>query len=458
LQAAPLIERALRVRQNPVSAYGAALLIVALATMVRWLLGGEVMEGLPFITYFPAIVITAIVSGFWPAVLVTLLSSLIAWYVFLPPYFDWGMDQRGAISLALFVMVAGVNIALVALLNRALDRIVAQEQNVRVLIDSAPNGIVVVNEEGKIQLINASTERLFGYSREELLGQNVEMLVPERQAKGHRALRESFHQNPETRPMGAGRDLSGRRKDGSEFPIEIGLNPVGQDGNAAVLATVIDISERKQAHDRQQLLIGELHHRTQNLFAVVQAIAARSFTEGHTQKDAKEIFSGRLQALARAHSMLAEAAWKGAPLDEIVNQECAAFSKHLSVSGCDIVVNEPAAQQFALIIHELATNALKHGALSARGGRVAIEGKVERLNGDSIFSFAWTESGGPPVSKPMRTGFGSIILLEAAKQFGQDVALDFDPQGLSYKLRLSLSAIKAVDIEARAAAGDLRSA
>jgi PAS domain S-box-containing protein len=110
---------------------------------------------------------------------------------------------------------------------------------------------------------------LFGYERRELLGQKIELLVPARQVDTHRAVRESFLEKPEARMMGAGRDLSGRRKDGSEFPIEIGLNPVNRDGHHAVLGTVIDISERKRAHDRQLFLVRELHHRTQNLFAVI---------------------------------------------------------------------------------------------------------------------------------------------------------------------------------------------
>jgi PAS domain S-box-containing protein len=439
----PLVERMLRVRKNRIAAYGVAISAVAVATALRQTFGGQVVEGLPFITYFPAIVIAALAGGFWPGVLATLLSAAAAWYLFVAPVLGFEFASKEAVSLLLFVLTSGINVVVVALLNSAIDRILAQEQNVRVLIESAPTGIIVVDEQGVIRLVNGSVEKQFGYGRRDLLGKRVEMLVPIETVDAHEALRAAFLHNPEARSMGAGRDLHGRRKDGSEFEIEIGLNPISQSGRTRVLATVIDISERKKAEDRQRFLIRELHHRSQNLFAVIQAIAARSLVEGQTLAEAKEVLNGRLAALARTHAMLADAAWEGASLNEIVTQELSGFSKYVSLSGCDIVVNTPAAQSFALIVHELATNAVKYGALSSPNGRVVIEGSIERANGGGQFWFRWKESGGPPVVIPTRKGFGSAILLDAAKQFGQHVAVDYDPDGLTYELRISLGAMEA---------------
>lgn len=437
----PFIERALRMRQNPTAAYGVAVAAVAVATLVRWIIGGQVVEGLPFITYYPAIIIATLIGGFWSGILALVLSAATAWYLFLPPLFSVDLDQREAVSLLLFIFTAGINVAIVGLLDAAVERIMAQMQNVRILIESAPNGIVVVDRQGTIKLINASAEQLFGYEQTELLGRNIEVLVPERQQDTHRTLRDSFLKKPEARSMGAGRDLSGRRKDGGEFPIEIGLNPVSRNGRNGVLATVIDITERRRVQDHQQFLVRELNHRTQNLFAIIQAIATRSLTEGPTVAEAKEIFIGRLLALARAHTMLSGAAWEGALLNEIIKREFVGFFQQVSIDGCDIIIDARAAHQFALIVHELATNAVKHGALSALDGRISIEGKIGRLNGQALFSFLWKESGGPLVSEPTRKGFGSLVLLDAAKQFGQRVAVDYAPQGLSYELELPLSTI-----------------
>jgi PAS domain S-box-containing protein len=441
------IERLVRLRQKPLVSYSVALAAVSTATLLRLLIGGAVIEGVPFITYFPAIVITALLGGFWPGVVATLLSSLIAWYAFLPPYFSWQLTQTAAVSVLLFIFVASVNVVVVALLNMAVERILRQEKSVRVLIESAPNGILVVDHRGAISLANASIEQQFGYARQELIGRKVELLVPERQAALHKTLRESFMARPETRPMGSGRDLSGRRKDGSEFPLEIGLNHIPGSGRTAVLATVIDISERRKAQERQHFLIRELSHRTQNLLAVIQVVAARSLTDGQTIAETKAIFMGRLAALARAHAMLAEDAWEGAPLAEILNRELAAFASRLSVSGCEILVNSRAAQQFALIIHELATNSVKYGALSVPEGHISIEGKVERSAPDGLFVLRWRESGGPPVKQPSRKGFGTAILVDAAKQFGRSVELKYEPLGLSYELQVSFAAMEISQLE-----------
>ena len=136
------------------------------------------------------------------------------------------------------------------------------EERFRLAVESMPNAIVMVNEQGKIQLVNALTERLFGYAREELIGQSVEMLVPERFRAGHSAHRTAFFSAPQARPMGAGRDLFARRKDGSEFLIEVGLNPIETPEGILVLTTIVDITERKHVESELQWNRQELAHLT----------------------------------------------------------------------------------------------------------------------------------------------------------------------------------------------------
>ena len=350
---------------------------------------------------------------------------------------------REMVSEIVFVATGIICVFVIALVDAMVERILGQQQNLRILIESAPTGIVVVDDRGQIKLVNTSTENLFGYGRIELLGKNVEVLIPNKHANSHEALRNAFLQAPKVRMMGEGRDLNGLRKDGRQFPVEVGLNPVSSRGKSGVLATVIDISERKRAQEGQQMIIRELHHRTQNLFGVVQAIASRSLDEAKTPAEAKYVLNGRLQALARAYAVLADAAWEGASLSEILDRQFAGFGKRLNVRGCDIVIVPSAVQQFAMIVHELATNALKHGALSATDGQVSIEGRIDGIDGARVFSFLWKESGGPRVSLPTRKGFGSVILHDAAQQFAQKVTMDYAPEGLAYELQLSLAAIEA---------------
>jgi two-component system, sensor histidine kinase PdtaS len=116
------------------------------------------------------------------------------------------------------------------------------EERFRRVVDSAPNAMVMVSAAGQIEMVNTQAERVFGYSRTELLGQAVEMLVPERFRPRHPTLRDAFYADPRARPMGAGRDLYALRKDGSEFPVEIGLNPIETEDGIMVLSAIVDIN------------------------------------------------------------------------------------------------------------------------------------------------------------------------------------------------------------------------
>lgn len=126
------------------------------------------------------------------------------------------------------------------------------EERFRLVVEAAPNSIVMADGGGRIVLVNAQTERLFGYRREELIGQSVETLVPERYRRGHPNHRAIFMDHPSARPMGVGRDLFGLRKDGSEFPVEIGLNPIETEHGLMVLASIVDITERKRTEQELQ--------------------------------------------------------------------------------------------------------------------------------------------------------------------------------------------------------------
>jgi len=130
-----------------------------------------------------------------------------------------------------------------------------KEETYRRIIESAPNAIVLVDAMGTIVLVNAQTEKLFGYQREELTGRPVEVLVPERLRAAHPGYRADFFASPQTRAMGKGRDLFGRRKDGAEIPVEIGLNPIVTSQGVFVLSAIIDLTERKRAAERFKLVV-----------------------------------------------------------------------------------------------------------------------------------------------------------------------------------------------------------
>jgi len=144
------------------------------------------------------------------------------------------------------------------------ERIKANEQ-LRMVVDSAPNAMILTDSSGKISMINKQTEVLFGYERNELIGEKIEILVPRRLKQHHPHHRQKFHDHPKARPMGAGRDLFGVKKDGTEIPVEIGLNPVEKDEEMLVLASVIDITERKKNEKAVRLYARQIEEKNKEL-------------------------------------------------------------------------------------------------------------------------------------------------------------------------------------------------
>jgi PAS domain S-box-containing protein len=311
------------------------------------------------------------------------------------------------------------------------------------IVESSDDAIVTISLDATITSWNPGAERLYGYTAEEAIGKRTFMLIPPNRHDEEPAILKRIERGEHVEHYETVR----QHKQGQLIDVSLTVSPIKSRQGKIVGASKIfrKISERRRAQDLQQFLIRELEHRAKNLFAVIQSIVNRTLIEGQTLAAAKEVLIGRLSALAYAHSLLAEAAWRGAPLAEIIQRELGGFSQRFSLSGCDIVLNTPAAQQFALAVHELATNAAKYGALSVPNGRISIECDVQRATGDGSFTFLWKETGGPTLSPPERKGFGSAILLDGARQFGAHVALNYEPQGLRYELRFPLSAVEAAN-------------
>ena len=162
--------------------------------------------------------------------------------------------RMAVVALGLIVVGAGGAWAISRRARQRLEGGLAAHRSAdtrfRAVVESAPSGMVMIDRAGTITLVNRETERLFGYAREEILGQPIERLVPERFRRGHPAFRTKFFADPQTRAMGAGRELYGLRKDGAEIPVEIGLNPIETDEGVFVLASVVDITARKRAEAR----------------------------------------------------------------------------------------------------------------------------------------------------------------------------------------------------------------
>ncbi|HET7249541.1 MAG TPA: PAS domain S-box protein [Gemmatimonadales bacterium] len=197
-----------------------------------------------------------------------------------------------------------------------LTELLRAERRFRAAVESSPSGMVMVDADGVITLVNREVERLFGYSREELLGSKIEKLIPPRYRAGHPEFRIAFRAHPETRPMGAGRELFGQRKDGSEVPVEIGLTPVSTEDGLFVIAAIVDVSLRKHAealrdesrHKDQFLAVlsHELRGPLASLRICVNLIESK-VTAGGRFREAVEIADRQLEHLASLVDQLLDA-------------------------------------------------------------------------------------------------------------------------------------------------------
>ena len=282
---------------------------------------------------------------------------------------------------------------------------------------------------------NDSFLSLTGHSRGEVLGQSFNFLMtrnvsPEAMAQVEALFEGRCRSEPEIRY---------RRKDGSVFWAAISVSPV-QDENGDVVqhfASFVDLTEHRREKDRLRFLLDELNHRTQNMLATVQAIAVQTL-HGVAHEEVADAFEGRILALSKAHSLLGRENWNGVSLREMIDQILQPFDLNdpgfprLSVEGDDVRLQPKAALTLAMVFHELATNAAKHGALSSdAAGQIDIAWQIEAAPQGERMRLRWQESGGPPVTPSGRKGFGSRLIEHGlGQELDGEARLDYEPAGV----------------------------
>ena len=204
----------------------------------------------------------------------------------------------------------------------------------------------------------------------------------------------------------------------------------------------IDITERKRAEERQNLLAREVDHRAKNALALAQSIVR--LTRAGDVKDYAQAVEGRISALARVHTILSLSNWQGAEIGRLVEEETAPYASggQIALQGTELQLQPATAQTLALALHELVTNSAKYGALSTLTGRLAIKWDVR---GDALV-LIWAEDGGPPVEKPISRGFGTrSVIASIESQLGGKAEFDWRPEGLQCRLSVPLRNISARD-------------
>ncbi len=214
--------------------------------------------------------------------------------------------------------------------------------------------------------------------------------------------------------------------------------------NGTIISSGIiqDITESKQFEERQQLLIRELHHRVKNTLATVQAIVGSTARTASSIDEFYQGFVGRIVSLARTHNLLTEDLWQKAALEELIQTELGPYEdearNRISIDGPHVELPSEAAVPIGMAIHELTTNAAKHGALSTFGGQVDVRWTIAQ-NERPMLHFTWVERGGPRVSAPTRQGFGSRLLQRVlATQLQAEVSMEFPEDGLRFSMTLPI--------------------
>jgi PAS domain S-box-containing protein len=321
----------------------------------------------------------------------------------------------------------------------------SHEQRLQAIMDSASEyAIVTMDGEGRITSWNSGAERVLGYSEEEAVGQSGEIFfTPEDRAAGVPVIEM-------TRAFEEGRAIDERwhlRKDGSLFWGSGLTLPMEGHPRDRYLKIFRDRTETRRTEQRLKLLSGELSHRVKNTLAVVQSVAMQTLRQSASMEDARDALESRLVALARAHDILTQGRWSGGDLRETIEGTLSlifdqkTLGTRVRLEGPDIQLGSGALVGLSLAIHELATNAVKYGAISGDSGRIEVRWEITD-DTPQCFRMRWTERGGPPVESPSRRGFGSRVIEEGlAHEFDGRAELKFAREGLECTIRAPLHEI-----------------
>ncbi len=334
-------------------------------------------------------------------------------------------------------IIGGVN-----LLMDITERTSAETATARLaaIVESSDDAIISKTLDGTIVSWNRGATRIFGYEAEEMIGQPIVRLIPaalrqEEERILAQLARGEHIQHFETKRVA---------KNGRQLDISLSVSPVrdksGRITGAAKVAR--DITERKRADRQQMLLLQELNHRVKNTLATVQAIANQSLLHAKRPGDFAASFSGRIQALARAHALLTDRTFEGAEIGALVRDQVmlgdGRDDARVTFSGPVITLNAQITAQLALVLHELGTNARKYGALSVGGGRLSISWELQ-TNGRRHLAINWKEGRGPKVIAPATAGFGTTLLQQTVQALGGEISMRYEATGMTCVIGLPLA-------------------
>jgi PAS domain S-box-containing protein len=316
--------------------------------------------------------------------------------------------------------------------ERMVEELRASEERLRLFIEHAPAALVMLDRDMRYLAVSERWMKDFGLTKSIVGRSHYEVFpeMPETWREDHRrCLAGATEQHPADKLI---------RADGTFYWLKREIRP-WRDNQGRIGGIVLsweDVTASRQAQERQQMLMREVLHRTKNLLAVIQSIAAGTFQR--KEDPAQQAFLSRLHALSKAHGLLTDASGLGVMLEEIARDQLAGFAGTIDIKGPPVLLKPSAAQSFALVVHELATNAAKHGALTHPAGSVLVRWDIHADGTTRKLRFLWQERGGPKVRRPARKGFGTLLLEHAIAGMDSAPSIEFATAGLTYQTETPL--------------------
>jgi len=318
----------------------------------------------------------------------------------------------------------------------------AGEERLRDLIDGVLAFVGVLSVDGILLEANEPAVAVTGGARDKLIGRpfwdcywwDVDQATKDRlkDAVAAAAKGELVRYDVQIR-------VAGDQRIWIDFQIAPIVNAAGEVTD--LIPSGVDITQRKLGEAHKELLIGELSHRVKNTLATIQSIAGQSVRTAETMEEFRTSFGARLRAIAASHDLLIKFDHEVVPVVALVRGQVlqyAANEASLEVEGADIVLPGDVAHSLGLVLHELATNASKYGALSSEAGTVRVSWHVQTIGGSRKLFLTWRERGGPAVKIPTRRGFGTRLIERSLASDGDDAVIEYDPRGLSCRLMMDL--------------------
>jgi two-component sensor histidine kinase len=440
------------------------------------------------VLFLPAVVLTTVFAGLGPSILTASLSFVALWYVFVPPRYSLKLDVEGPAELATFAFACVVVIALVHWLRVTIYQLEVERERsekaegrvkadlldmtrlnqlgsllvreggdvnwcLGAVIDTAM--AIVVADKGNVQLFDSNAGTLTITTQRGFEDTFLKFFADVRKddasacgqamISGNMVIVEDVMNSEIFAGQASQQVLIDAGVRGViSMPLKsstdtlLGMisvyfsnphHPTERESHFLDLLArkTADYLERKRAEQTEKLLVGELQHRSNNLLAVVQSIADRTLSGDPVLVQASETFGARLQALGRTNRQLTNSNWNGIALRELLRLELEPYGNRATIEGADVMIGPQRAHNVALAVHELATNAVKYGALSNGSGKIDAHWTIAREVKRVVLKFKWQERGGPIVVTPTRRGFGTALL----QAICLSVNYDYSEAGLS---------------------------